>query len=80
MLYEIIIFWKTFWPVYNANAPPCENPPRMIRLGWIPAEISDCIIDWIFAVAFFMPSSSSGPYMSSVFYEFVKSVQHDYII
>lgn len=52
---------------YSARAPPCENPPNIMRLAEIPACISLRIISWTFFVAFLMPSSSSGPPMSNVF-------------
>uniref|UniRef100_A0A182U320 Uncharacterized protein n=1 Tax=Anopheles melas TaxID=34690 RepID=A0A182U320_9DIPT len=47
-------------PAYSASAPPCENPPSMIRFDKMPAFISLWISSCTYRVAFLMPSSSSG--------------------
>lgn len=52
---------------YKARAPPCEKPPKMILLGGMPSLISSSIILWMVAVAFLMPSSSSGLFASKLF-------------
>lgn len=52
---------------YRAKAPPCENPPTIIRSDSMPALISLLISVCRFCDALRMPSASSGPEMSKVF-------------